>query len=428
MQFGLLSKKSCCPTLKTMKHNLKSSLYAQSQGTLSLEEYLRKFKEICDKLAAIGKPVSDVDKVWIVSKGLTSKYKEFRIAVLSKPPFPSFNQFTMSLQNFEQVYLIEEQQQHSLDHNQAFFGQRGRGRNHRGGRGNFRGRGQNSYHQNRIHNSNQPPLFQNQSQSRKNNNIDGWKGQPNKQNSNRVACQICGRTNHTAARCYYRYDYTTEEENPQEALAAMTLNNDNDKIFYADSGATAQMTNQGGNLKSLRPYFGDNSIFVGNGQALPITHTGKASLKTSQGNLDLNNVLVVPKIKKNLLSVSQLIDDNSCTFEFNSDGFVIKDQRQQILAKGHRKGNLYAFEEGQLEAFTAVKTPGASSETWHARLGHPNLKFLQTLENKKVLNVSNWLLKDTICTSCQLGKRCKLSFNKSDSVSKFPLEKIHSDL
>ena len=395
---------------------LKNSLYAITKGSLSLDDYIRKFKELCDKLSAIGKPVSDVDKVFQIFKGLGNKYKDFRIAVLSKPPYPSFNQFIMSLQNFEHVYLSEEKS--PIDHNQAFLGQRGRGRNMHGGRGNFRGRGSYSYMPNRPtdnnHASNSTTL------PKYNNN---WREPPRQHN--KEPCQICGRTNHTAPKCYYRYEYNTENENTQQALAALTINEESDPNFYVDSGATTHMTNKGGNLIS-KPYFGTDTVFVGNGQSLPITHTGKALLKTTQGKLHLNNVLVVPKLKKNLLSVSQLIDDNSCTFEFNKNGFVIKDQTHQILAKGHKKGSLYALEGGKIEALATVKE--ASSEVWHARLGHPNFKFLQILENKKVINVSDWLIKNTLCSSCQLGKRCKLSFNKSDSFSKFPLEKIHSDL
>lgn len=136
--------------------------------------------------------------------------------------------------------------------------------------------------------------------------------------------------------------------------------------------------------------------------------------------------MVVPNLEKNLLSVSQLINDNDCIFEFNSNGFVIKDQKQRILAVGHKQGNLYALKGETFEALATIKE--ASPEIWHARLGHPNLQFLQTLEKKQVINVSNWLTKNTICTSCQFGKRCKLPFNKSISSSSFPLEKIHSDL
>lgn len=81
-------------------------------------------------------------------------------------------------------------------------------------------------------------------------------------------------------------------------------------------------------------------------------------------------------MEKNLLSVSKFIDDNSCIFEFNSHGFVTKDQNQQMIAKGHRKGNFYALDGGVREALSAVKTKSASSDIWHARLGHPNLPFL----------------------------------------------------
>lgn len=74
-----------------------------------------------------------------------------------------------------------------------------------------------------------------------------------------------------------------------------------------------------------------------------------------------------------------------------------------------------------MEALVVAKE--TSSETWHARLGHPNLKFSQALENKQVINISNWLTKNTLCNSCQFGKRCKIPFNKSSSISSFPLEK-----
>jgi len=407
------------PNTEDGEAQLKDSLYAITKGSLSLDEYIRKFKELCAKLSAIGKSLSDVDKVFQISKGLGNKYKEFRIAVLSKPPYPSFNQFIMSLQNFEQVYLAEEKS--SIDQNQAFFSFRGKGRNMRGGRGNFRGRASHNYYQSRPNKSHN---FQASNSRFPPNSNTNWKAPPKQQN--KEACQICGRTNHIATKCYYRYEYSNVEESSQEALTSLYLNDDNDQNFYVDSGASTHMTNQGGNFKNLKPYFGTDKVFVGNGQALPISHKGKIFLKTTQGKLHLNNTLVVPNLKKNLLLVSQLTNDNDCIFEFNSNGFVIKDQKQRILAEGHKQGNLYALKGETFEALSTIKE--ASPDIWHARLGHPNFKFLQTLDNKKVINVSNWLTKNTLCTSCQFGKRCKLPFNKSNSTSRFPLEKIHSDL
>ena len=90
-------------------------------------------------------------------------------------------------------------------------------------------------------------------------------------------------------------------------------------------------------LTSSKVYKGQDIIYVGNGNKLSISHTRHIQLHTPHGNLESKNVLVVPKLKKNLLSVSQFFTtNNSCVFEFSSNGFVIKDQNQKILAKGHK--------------------------------------------------------------------------------------------
>lgn len=41
-------------------------------------------------------------------------------------------------------------------------------------------------------------------------------------------------------------------------------------------------------------------IFVGDGTGLHISHIGNANITAKEGNLKLNNVLVVPELRKNL--------------------------------------------------------------------------------------------------------------------------------
>ena len=98
------------------------------------------------------------------------------------------------------------------------------------------------------------------------------------------------------------------------------------------------------------------------------------------------------------------------------------------MAKGHKQGNLFTLEEGKIEAYIATKAQEVPSKIWHARLGYHNYAFLKSLENNKVINVSNSIAKDISYTSYKLGKHCKLSFNKSITTTSFLLEKIHSDL
>lgn len=51
---------------------------------------------------------------------------------------------------------------------------------------------------------------------------------------------------------------------------------------------------------------------IGAGSKLNISHIGNASIKSNFGDMGLKDVLVVPEIKKNLISVSQFTMDNSC--------------------------------------------------------------------------------------------------------------------
>ncbi|GKV50011.1 hypothetical protein SLEP1_g56730 [Rubroshorea leprosula] len=237
-------------------------------------------------------------------------------------------------------------------------------------------------------------------------------------------CQICGINGHTALKCWYRFDHAYQSEELPQALATITLEDDKDQTFYADTGASDHMTSGTGNLIFKRPYNGKQKVYTGDGTPLHITHIGS----TSVGPLKLNNVLVVPNLKKNLISISKFTEENPCIFEFSSSGFVVKDQiTQAVLAKGTRKGQLYALDEGEKYAL-ATMTNKAADTIWHQRLGHPNSRILKNLSSKKNIVVSRWTTPPHLCTSCQMGKSCKLPFTRNNERAKFPFHKIHCDL
>ena len=91
---------------------------------------------------------------------------------------------------------------------------------------------------------------------------------------------------------------------------------------------------------------------VGNGFELSITHTSHSHIFSPSSSLSLNNVLVVPDIKKNLLSVSQLTSDYLCYFLFNDRGFVIKDlQTHKVLASRSKEDGLYVLQHAPVQVF-----------------------------------------------------------------------------
>lgn len=72
------------------------------------------------------------------------------------------------------------------------------------------------------------------------------------------------------------------------------------------------MTSDVHNLAQATPFEGSNMIKIGNGPCLPIKHIGSTLLITPSHTLILTNVLHVPQITEDLLSVKQLCKDNKC--------------------------------------------------------------------------------------------------------------------
>lgn len=105
--------------------------------------------------------------------------------------------------------------------------------------------------------------------------------------------------------------------------------------WYFDSGATNHITNNLHNIDQSQPARLNNGVLVGNGNTLPVTHTGKGLLPTTLATFHLSHVMHSPSITHNLISVYNFSKDNNCTLTFDSSGLVIQDkQTHQILYKG----------------------------------------------------------------------------------------------
>lgn len=83
------------------------------------------------------------------------------------------------------------------------------------------------------------------------------------------------------------------------------------------------LTGDAGILSSIQPYHGNDSIMIGDGSFLTVSHQGTAHGDTSSGPLVLKNVLYGPEMKSNLLSNCQFTNDNPCIFQFTVTDFSI---------------------------------------------------------------------------------------------------------
>ncbi|XP_012845859.1 PREDICTED: uncharacterized protein LOC105965858 [Erythranthe guttata] len=158
-------------------------------------------------------------------------------------------------------------------------------------------------------------------------------------------------------------------------LNTVTLQQPTESQWFMDSGSTSHMAPHSGNFNFVfNP--GCNfpkHVVVGNGSTLPITHIGHTILPTSP--FRLTNVYVTPNIVKHLISVQKFTRDNSCSVEFDSFGFSVKDLQSRVeIFRCNSSGDLYPFgvppPTSPPAAFLTVATPSART-LWHRRLGHP---------------------------------------------------------
>lgn len=116
-----------------------------------------------------------------------------------------------------------------------------------------------------------------------------------------------------------------------KALSALHIQeiDPDDWLPDSDSGASSHMSGNRKFFTSLTNYHGADTVMVGNGQVLPITAIGSVSLSTTCGTITLHNVLLVPSLKQNLLSISQLTTESSYNFVFTADSFSITHRPQE---------------------------------------------------------------------------------------------------
>ena len=87
----------------------------------------------------------------------------------------------------------------------------------------------------------------------------------------------------------------------------------------------------------------------------------------------IKNVLHVPTITKNLVSVGQIVEQGR-QVRFNQGGcFIEKEGR--LIARGRREGRMFILDSHEMKSAMFTKGTKADSdiEVWHKRIGHINL-------------------------------------------------------
>nr|GEZ11371.1 ribonuclease H-like domain-containing protein [Tanacetum cinerariifolium] len=170
-----------------------------------------------------------------------------------------------------------------------------------------------------------------------------------------------------------------------------------------DTGASCHLADNTGILSSFSNSSIYPSVFVGNGQSIPITYIGHSFLHTSDKPLQLNHILVTPHIIKNLISVHKFTRDNDVSVEFDAYDFYVKDyQTGRLLFRCDSTGDLYPVTQKPLFQ-TLVFLLSFNFTTWHKLLIHPGEDVLRRLELSNLISRNKSKL-SALYHACQLER------------------------
>nr|GEY97778.1 retrovirus-related Pol polyprotein from transposon TNT 1-94 [Tanacetum cinerariifolium] len=198
--------------------------------------------------------------------------------------------------------------------------------------------------------------------------------------------------------------------------------------WFVDTRASTHMTPSSTNLDVVSSYEGNDYVIFGNGNGASISHIGILHISP---NISLLDVLVVPNLTKSLLLVSKLTQDNPVDVVFSDPMFLIQNRHsKETLEKRRRRNGRYVLDQGNQAFFTkrsSTRTT-ASFDLWHNRLGHVSHDIISVLNKLGCLYVTSVLPTPLPCSSCQLSKSKRLSFDLNLKRSMHVLELVHCDL
>ena len=313
------------------------------EGT-PVETHLKHMKEITDKLAAIGAPISEEDQVVTLFGSLPSSYSILVTALEARVDGVTLN--------FVQQALRHEEQKQT----ESFKSSNG---------------GLSSSHVDTA--------------------LIGTQRKPIRPRSV-VKCFGCSQTGHILRNCPRRKSSSTGPEHVASTVEEKCSDDYEDNgVFSAmsdadlklmscswlvDSGASAHMTRDLRLLIGFQEFKIPQKVGLGDGSTVEAVGVGNVNVNMKFEGLDkqatLYNVLYVPKLTHNLFSV-QAAASKGNTVQFSRTQCLIWDETGKVRGMGSLMGKLYQLNcEPVVIEHVSVASCENNINVWHQRLGHIN--------------------------------------------------------
>ena len=171
-----------------------------------------------------------------------------------------------------------------------------------------------------------------------------------------------------------------------------------------------------------------STVTCANSQEIESTHIGTVNLNFDGKNTLLSDVLYIPKLSRNLLSVTALTKEGNDVHFLHNGTVSVTDNSNSSYEIGHAVGDLFHLTATQGAYLTTEKQD--PYVLWHHRFGHPGRHILESI-SEHVIGISGDLKKSDskLCEGCTYAKSHRQPFPKSSKNRAVNiLERIHSDI
>ncbi|GJY08567.1 retrovirus-related pol polyprotein from transposon TNT 1-94, partial [Tanacetum coccineum] len=202
-----------------------------------------------------------------------------------------------------------------------------------------------------------------------------------------------------------------------------------DDIFFDQSKYIKEMLKKFGleDSKPMKTPMSSDTKLTIFGSNLRGNIIGKGTI--SNDSLNIDNVEHVDNFRFNLLSVGKICN-NKCRVTFSKHDSEIT-KVGKVIGRGIRKKGLYVMKLGNKpKDKICLATIDENSTLWHRRIGHANMRLIQSLESKELVrNLHKLKFDQHFCDACKIGKQAHASHKAKNIVSMTrTLELLHMDL
>ena len=259
-------------------------------------------------------------------------------------------------------------------------------------------------------------------------------------------CHNCQEKGHMARNCPKR---NTENPNRKgkngSANSAekddVNLITDDEALFTADSlyvsgwiidsGATQHMTFEKNQLSDYVAFKQPCAVNLGDNRSILAYGKGTYHIVADHGdrvqNISLRDVLYLPELEKNLLSVRAMVKLGASVQFVGNECKITRNAK--LLALGEIQGKLYMLKIVMNEQMNVAKD--SNLKLWHYRYGHLGMDGVKKLtKGDMVVGMDGTTDEsDPVCEGCIMGKQHRTKFPKGVAKrATEPFELVHSDV